>query len=216
MKNLINFYQEVNRHSGQKFLLKDKEIIVDKEVFNPNTPTTKVMLDYMDQHPEIIQGKIVADCRCGCGVLGINAVLNGAKEVFFSDFSPLARINTEKNLKKMEFCKPVEVIESDLLEDIPVSLDVIFFSHALIPGQPKNGDWLEKNLFDDGQTLNRFFFQALTFLKRDGKIFIPFNRNIGDTNSPAIVSGRKRNLQVKVSYQQETPEGEIVIYEFSH
>ena len=216
MEALVNFYREVNSHSGDTYLLKkDLKIVVDRGVSNPNLSTTKLMAEYIDQNPEIIKEKVIADCRCGCGVLGIQAALSGAKQVFFTDSSPLALSNTEKNIKKIGLCKSMEVIESDLLEDIPEPVDVIFFSHLLLPGNPKRFNWLEGNLFNDGQILDRFFFQALTFLKPDGKIFIPFNRAIGDVNGPAFFS-TKRKLQARIAYNKKMSEGEIMIYEFKH
>ena len=216
MEALANFYREVNSHSGDTYLLKkDLKIFVDRGVSNPNLSTTKLMAEYIDQNPEITKEKVIADCRCGCGVLGIQAALGGAKQVFFTDSSPLAISNTEKNIKKIGLCKLMEVIESDLLEDIPEPVDIIFFSHLLLPGNPKRSNWLEGNLFNDGETLNRFFFQALTFLKPGGKIFIPFNRAIGDVHGPAFFSA-KRRLQSRIVYSEKMPEGEIVIYEFKH
>lgn len=215
LEKLVDFYREVNGHSGQKQLLKGKEIIVDRGVFSPNISTTKVMLEYLENNPKIVQEKIVADCRCGCGILGISAALNGAKEVFFTDSSPFARINTEKNLKKIGLFKRVEIVEADLLEDVPSALDVIIFSNLLIPGEAKKGEWLEEGLFNDKHLLDKFFFQAMTFLKPDGKIFIPFNREIGDINGPAITC-KTRRLQPQITHREETPEGEIIIYEFNH
>lgn len=214
MEGLINFYKEANSHAGSNYLLKkDLEIVVDRGVSNPNLSTTKLMAEYIDQNPEISQGKVVVDCRCGCGILGIKAALNGAKQVFLTDSSPLAIRNTEKNIKKIRLCKLVEVIETDLLEDVPEQVDTIFFSHLLLPGRPKSFDWLEKTLFDDGQILSRFFFQALTFLKPEGKIFIPFNRAIGDVRGPAFFSA-KRSLEPRIAHRQKMQEGEIMIFEF--
>ena len=49
-----------------------------------------------------IEGKVVGDFGCGTGILGIGALLLGAKEVYFIDTSNSAVQTAKKNLKQTE------------------------------------------------------------------------------------------------------------------
>lgn len=49
-----------------------------------------------------IEDRVVADLGCGTGILGIGALLLGAKEVYFIDISNSAVQSAKKNLKKIE------------------------------------------------------------------------------------------------------------------
>ena len=49
-----------------------------------------------------IGGKVIADLGCGTGVLGIGALLLGAKKVFFVDLDKKALETVKKNLSKLE------------------------------------------------------------------------------------------------------------------
>lgn len=49
-----------------------------------------------------IRGKVIADLGCGTGLLGIGALLLGAKSVLFIDFDEKALGNAKKNLSKVK------------------------------------------------------------------------------------------------------------------
>lgn len=50
-----------------------------------------------------VNDKIVCDLGCGNGILGISALLLGAKKVFFVDIDPEAIRATKKNLESLKF-----------------------------------------------------------------------------------------------------------------
>jgi putative methylase len=63
-----------------------------------------------------IKGKTIADLGCGTGILGIGALLLGAKKVFFVDTDTAALTILGNNLKKLNIKKGFKIINSDISE----------------------------------------------------------------------------------------------------
>jgi putative methylase len=63
----------------------------------------------------VIEEKVVADLGCGTGILGIGALLLGAKKVLFVDVDKDALIILETNLKDLELDN-FEIIHTDVSE----------------------------------------------------------------------------------------------------
>ncbi len=85
-------------------------------------PTTALCLEWLDQNPP--SEKTVIDFGCGSGILGIAAVLLGAKHVLFTDIDPQALeatlLNAQRNKldeQKIELKLPNEmsVVQVDIL-----------------------------------------------------------------------------------------------------
>lgn len=70
-----------------------------------------------------IQGKIIIDAGCGNGILGIGALLLGAKKVIFIDIDKKAIMTAEENLKALKL-KNFELINSDIF-DLDLKADVL-------------------------------------------------------------------------------------------
>jgi len=70
-----------------------------------------------------ILGKTIIDAGCGNGILGIGALLLGAKKVIFIDIDEKAIGITEENLKDLKL-KNFELINSDLF-DVELKADLI-------------------------------------------------------------------------------------------
>lgn len=63
-----------------------------------------------------IEGKTVADLGCGTGILGIGALLLGAKKVFFVDKDTAALAVLSDNLKRLGISQGFKIIDSDINE----------------------------------------------------------------------------------------------------
>lgn len=61
-----------------------------------------------------LEGKTVADLGCGTGMLGIGALLMGAKKVFFIDTDTAALAVLGNNLNRLKIKKGFEIINSDI------------------------------------------------------------------------------------------------------
>lgn len=70
-----------------------------------------------------IEGKIIIDAGCGNGILGIGALILGAKRVIFVDVDERALIVTEENCKKLEL-KNYELLNSNII-DVETKADAV-------------------------------------------------------------------------------------------
>ena len=76
-----------------------------------------------------IEGKVIADLGCGCGILSIACLVMGAKEVHAFDCDPLSIEAAKRNLDLLEFDEPPPIFfhECDVtkLEDVHVDTVVM-------------------------------------------------------------------------------------------
>lgn len=63
-------------------------------------PTTALCLEWLDQHSQRLQDAVVVDYGCGSGILGVAALLMGARHVYALDIDPQALIATVENARK--------------------------------------------------------------------------------------------------------------------
>jgi len=90
-----------------------------------------------------ISGKTIVDAGCGNGILGIGALLLGAKKAIFVDIDSKAIECTENNLKSLGL-KNYELINSDLF-DLNLSADTILSNPPFGVQNPgKDRDFLMK------------------------------------------------------------------------
>ncbi len=61
--------------------------------------TTALCLEWLDQHADLIQNKVLIDYGCGSGILAVAALKLGAKQVHCTDIDPQALLATEENAK---------------------------------------------------------------------------------------------------------------------
>jgi putative methylase len=78
------------------------------------TPVGNVieLLDIANSRGDI-RGKIVGDLGCGNGIIGIGALLLGAKKVYFYDIDENALEITEENLRKFDF----SILKYDVIKE---------------------------------------------------------------------------------------------------
>ncbi|PCK84307.1 nicotinamide N-methylase [Rhizobium sophoriradicis] len=94
---------------------------------------------YILDHPEMVRGKRVLDFASGSGLVGIAAVMAGAREVTVADIDPWAetaiRLNAEANGVSLGFTG-ANLIGQDIDADIVLAGDVFYdraFADALVP-----------------------------------------------------------------------------------
>ncbi|MBB2861021.1 UNVERIFIED_ORG: putative nicotinamide N-methyase [Rhizobium etli] len=94
---------------------------------------------YILDHPEMVRGKRVLDFASGSGLVGIAAVMAGAREVTVADIDPWAetaiRLNAEANGVSLGFTG-ANLIGQDVDADIVLAGDVFYdraFADALVP-----------------------------------------------------------------------------------
>ncbi|RWY83605.1 methyltransferase [Rhizobium leguminosarum] len=106
---------------------------------------------YVLDHPETVRGKRVLDFASGSGLVGIAAVMAGAREVMAADIDPWAetavRLNAEANRVSLGFTG-ADLIGEAVDADIVLAGDVFYdraFADALIPWFAKlaaDGKWV--------------------------------------------------------------------------
>lgn len=106
--------------------------------------TTRLCLDWLTEQP--LAGKTVIDYGCGSGILGIGALLLGAKQVYAVDIDPQAVLATKQNASRngvedrlqaflpqefVSFCQqqsilPVDIIVANILAKPLIELAAYF------------------------------------------------------------------------------------------
>jgi methylase of polypeptide subunit release factors len=144
----LNKPREIN-FRGYKFMIFLK-------VFNPQPAiSSKILSDNI----KIKKGAKVLDMGCGTGIQGILFFYKGAGKITFADNNPHAIKNTKENLKIHSLCKNVEVIKSNLFQNIKGKFDTILFNSPFIyTKKPIKKDWIAKSIFDyKYQKIRKFF-----------------------------------------------------------
>lgn len=150
--------------------------------------TTNFLLDSI--YP-LLPGKRICDMGCGCGVVGLYSIHNGAELVVQADINPAATRNTRANRKLQGHSgKTVKIYTSDCFDKIPKQkFDLIIFN---IPFHSEPYDIkapLEYAFHDpDFASTKKFLKQALKYCNADSIILIAFS-NKGDTTGLEKIFG---------------------------
>ncbi len=83
------------------------------------------------QQPHWVLGKRVLDFGAGSGVVGIAALMAGAKEVIFCDIDPQALIACEANVHLNQWSKPNWHLHGNLLDNTPDDIDLLIAADVL-------------------------------------------------------------------------------------
>lgn len=151
------------------------------------------------------------DLGCGCGIQGINLVLQGASQVICLDINPLCLQNTRHNFKKNGFENNLQLIESDLFEKIPFNqkFDVIVFNPPYVASE--NLRWKETDGGKKGrEILDRFLDSVEDFLKPIGTVFFLQTDLNGISQTEQKL--KKRNFRFEIVARQKLFFEELVIF----
>lgn len=142
----------------------DFDLKILEGVFPPDPEFTNSTPFLFRNIPECCD-KRVLDLGCGTGILGIEALRKGAREVVFVDVNDRALLNTQHNCGNLQFSKEsFKIVYSDLFENVDGGFDYIF---ANLP--------IDEDLWSLGKTphkiLELFLAQAHDYLRRGGAIY---------------------------------------------
>ncbi|MDD5331537.1 MAG: tRNA (adenine(22)-N(1))-methyltransferase TrmK [Candidatus Nanoarchaeia archaeon] len=129
--------------------------------------------EFLAKNLDISRNAVVLDMGTGSGILAIVASKN-AKKVIAADILDRAVECARLNVKRLGLENKIEVIKSNLFENINGKFDIIIFN---IPFNPEKEakDLLEIATFDkDARLLQRFFKEVGNYLKEGGKIILAY------------------------------------------
>lgn len=118
--------------------------------------TTRLCIDWLTQQD--LTGKTVIDYGCGSGILGITALLLGAKQVYAVDIDPQAILATQQNADRNQ-------VGDSIMAFLPKAFEEFYQSHAILPADMITANILAKPLI----SLAPYF---ATLLKPDGQIVL--------------------------------------------
>jgi release factor glutamine methyltransferase len=112
---------------------------------------------------------------CGAGYGSILALKNGAKHVVATDINPAAIENARLNTKLHKVEDKIEIIESDLFENVKGKYSTIYWNHPFItvPDGYVFENIIERAIFDPGyKLLDKFLDEARDYLISNGRVLI--------------------------------------------
>lgn len=147
--------------------------IAPGRVFVPR-PATEVLvqraLEWIGEEP-----KRVADVGTGSGAIGVTlAVRKPAIEVWATDVSPEAVELTRRNAERLGVTDRVHALEGDLLEPVPVPVDIVVANLPYLPDSlhdPRYDDEPPQAVYAPGDGLDPY--RRLLNACREGKLVIP-------------------------------------------
>jgi methylase of polypeptide subunit release factors len=144
--------------------------------------TTSFLLNSLKEH---FQDNFICDMGCGPGIVGLFAVINGAKKVIQADINTFAVQNAIRNNQYYKFTDAqISTYLSDCFDSIPESqFDLIVFNIPFHNDNIQIDDPLKYAFFDPAfSSVRKFLKQARKYTHPSSKIFIAFS-NKGDTHS---------------------------------
>lgn len=189
------------------------DITIGKGVFPSDLGlTTKYLINVAKKY----NPKIAIDMGCGSGVIAIALKKMGVSEVWASDIHTPAIECTKDNIKKYKEFGEINVIESNLFENIRsgIKFELIIFNHPYGPTKNKVGRYGGGG--EGGKDLIiKFFTQVKDYMHESTRILMPFSEIAGEENDAKLIS-KDFGFQVKTVFEISDPEyGRHTIYEFS-
>lgn len=122
--------------------------------------TTRLCLDWLSESAALgnLKDKVIIDYGCGSGILGIAALLLGAKHVYAVDIDPQAVLATKQNAERNQ-------VESSLTSCLPDEFQKLCQNENILPVDMVVANILAKPLI----TLAPYF---ATLLKNQGEIVL--------------------------------------------
>lgn len=163
---VVGYLRRTDRQRAARVVMVEgTPLLTLPQVFPPNSFTTSLVLRNREQ----LRGLDVLDVGCGAGALEV-LTAGLVKSLHATDVSAEAVRTTRLNLAWHEV-KHVQVMQSDLLENVQGDFDVIVFNAPFFPGKAQNAaeqQWLG----DNGKILERFLQTAPQYLRPRGEIWL--------------------------------------------
>src|SRR4051812_5233761 len=149
------FLEEIKNQSSKVVEIEGVKIKTCKNVFPPQSIFSKTS-EKLHTIFGNMKGKKVLDMGTGTGVQAIQASIAGAKEVLAVDLNPEAVACAKENIA-LNSIKNIQVLESDLFSNIPVTKFDIIIANLPITDFPIYGK-VESALYDPGYVIHKRFF----------------------------------------------------------
>jgi len=191
------------------------DFVVMRDVLRPELVASFLLAKHLAGSAESFAGRSVIDMGSGSGIQGVVMALKGATRVILTDDSPHAIENSKANVEVLELGDKVIVHKGDLFEGVESTADLIVFNHPFFPGQPRETDFIERSILDDGELIHRFLDDARNIAPR---VIMPFLHVAGETNDPGIQGprhGYKIHKQHRLRSTLELNPGDVSIYELA-
>jgi release factor glutamine methyltransferase len=197
------YQRHLDNSPSETFSLLGREWDLLDGVFAPNvTPVTELFTSWLP----FPAGGSFLEVGCGTGVTAVTAALAGCARVLALDISAAAVANTQCNVARHGVTDVVEVMCSDLFDEVPAgqSFDLIFWNSnfAEPPDGFVNGTDLHHAFFDpDYRAHERYLREAQHWLAPGGRLLLGFS-DIGNwEHLTAIIE--ELGLQVRFVREQD-------------
>ena len=159
--------------------------IESSEVYSPSDDSFLIL-----KVVEVAPGERLLDMGCGSGLVALHAAKAGA-QVTAADINPFAVDCTRRNAARNNL--RIDVLRSDLFEDIRGNFDIITFNPPYLPEETRSTSWIEKSWSggnEGSEVAVRFIVDAWKHLSPGGRIYIILSSLGGLTT--ALKSARQR------------------------
>lgn len=154
------------------FELCGESFVIMPRVFSPQLfPSAKI---YYPKFPYRNEERVL-EIGSGAGYGSILIAKRGAKKVVSTDINPAAVENTRLNVQQHGLTDQIEVIQSDLFENVTGTFSTIYWNHPFItaPDDYEYSNIVERAIFDPGyHQLKRFLDEARNHLAPGGRILV--------------------------------------------
>lgn len=150
---------------GRDFVLQIDPFVASPTIMNSGVQ----VMNFLKEHPQLVEGKVVCDIGTGSGILGITAALIGAKKVYMTDIDEHAVENAERNVEQLNLEDVCEVFTSDLFADYGsrIKAEVQVFNHPYFPAEPIADKGWTRMMFGGTELLGRYFSEVAKYSTED-------------------------------------------------
>lgn len=189
------------------------EIYIDPDVYpSQKFRTTSFLLNNLEI---FFKDKKVCDMGCGPGIVGLYAMIHGAKQVVQADINPHAVENAIKNNKFHKFTEnQIQTRLSDCFDNIESQIfDLIIFNVPFHCENVEIDNPLKLAFFDpEFSTSRKFLTQAKLYSDSETKIFIAFSNKGNVELLESIFNELDYNFSVwKISNQDQEFDNRIYL-----
>lgn len=195
-RGLSLYQRHVDEEMRDSFDLLGRSWLLFEGVFAPSATTVTEVLTGWLPFP---RGGTFLEVGCGAGVTAVMAALSGCREVLALDISRAAVDNTRNNAALHGVDTVVEVLNSDLFDQVPRgrTFDLVFWNSNFVEPPPgfANTTDLHHAFFDPGYaTHRRYLAEASRWLAPGGVVLLGF----GDIGNWAHLQAMCDELELEI------------------
>lgn len=154
-KNTSKDYDTVDIILTPNFTLKN--YLIHKDVFQSDKMVSVEFARWINYNKGEYANKTVMDMFCGGGIQGIVALMNGAKNAIFVDYSEKACKNTLANLKQYKLTDRAIIIQSDLFSNVNKKADFMIANPPFFPSEGIEGKIISNTMCMPTKKLEEFY-----------------------------------------------------------